>query len=85
MSGVTLVGMQYSHVVRELGESRDRVLGRFSALGGKRDRWARVDREAMSEALTRSEDAIEIEGGKTAPLRAALKAARRRLELELWP
>lgn len=85
--------MLYAHVVRELGEARDAVLERFAVSGGDRERWARRDREMMAEALTRTEDELEMRSpgpvdsgaGKNQGCRRALRAVRRRLEVELWP
>ena len=74
--------IQYRAVVRVLGEVRDEVLGRFSELGGNRDRWVRVDWGAMAHALTAAEDRLELGRGREA-LRLALRGARRELEAHL--
>jgi hypothetical protein len=71
-------------VLRAIGaddEIRRHALDAFKATGGNMDRWSRRDREAMADALTAAEDALE--GSRRAAL-VNLRAARRRLELELW-
>lgn len=66
--------------------SRPRILSRFRASGGNLDRWARSDREAMVDAITVAEDALEVHTkGRDTEERRALRDIRRRLELELWP
>ena len=47
-------------------------------------RWRRA-REATADALTRTEDWLELTHPRRAADRAALQAVRRRLEWELWP
>ena len=74
--------IQYRAVVRVLGEVRDEVLGRFSKLGGNRDRWVRVDWSAMAHALTAAEDRLEMGRGREG-LRLDLRSARRELEAHL--
>jgi len=76
--------IEYRGVVRELGRARDDVLGRFRAQGCDADRWERRDRVAMSEALTRVEDALELGHPRWAE-REALRGVRRGLEVELEP
>ena len=78
--------IDYRAVVRVLGDARDDVLKRFKSLGGNRDRWRRPDWEAMSEALTRAEDAREgLTGRAQSACTGELRASRRVLELALWP
>ncbi len=80
--------VMYRQVVRVLGAARDPVLERFAALGGDRDRWHRVDRERMAEALTRTEDEWERDAGRSRDAlaaRAGMQRVRRALEVELWP
>ena len=74
--------IQYRAVVRVLGEVRDEVLGRFSKLGGNRDRWVRVDWSAMAHALTAAEDRLELGRGREG-LRLDLRSARREREAHL--
>ena len=72
-------------ILRSIGsaeEIRRRVLDAFKAKGGDLDRWQRRDRVAMADAMTATEDAFE--GRRSAAL-ANLRAARRRLETELFP
>ena len=79
---------EYRAVVRTLGAARDPVLDRFAALGGDRDRWQRRDREAMTEALTRTEDEWERDAGRSRDAlaaRASMQRVRRQVEVELWP
>lgn len=64
---------------------RPEVVTRFREAGGDFARWSRLDREHLADALTRTEDWLELEHPNRHADRAALKAARRRLELELWP
>lgn len=77
--------LKYTETLAALGDVRDFALMKFRKAGGKRDRWARVDREAMADALTRAEDFVENQSPKNKALRESLKQTRRRLELELWP
>jgi hypothetical protein len=77
-------------VLRALGPhdgARVLVLAAFRARGGSPDTWRqRPTREAMAEALSRVEDAVEVENrGRTAAVRLALRGIRQRVERELWP
>ena len=76
------VGVTYSAVLRSLDDDaqvRSDVTRMFKALGGDRDRWARRDKLAMADALTRVEDALEI--ARPRYDRARIKAVRRALEM----
>jgi len=79
-----------------LGEhdrARALVMGRFKALGGELDHvdGVRAHRVRLVDALTFAEDRIELADAGHARAfdrsadRQALRALRRRLELELWP
>ena len=72
---------RYSTVLGALGrdEVRERVLDRFKARGGERNRWAVPDSDVMAEALTRAEDWLEVEHPRW-PERGTLAAVRRKLE-----
>jgi hypothetical protein len=65
--------------------TRIEVVARFRARGGDFARWERLDREHLCNAMTATEDWIELQhpGWKTD--RDELRTARRRLECELWP
>ena len=72
-------------VLSAIGEhepTRRRVLDRFKASGGSLDGWhERKTHQAMADALTFAEDALELEThGRCTPLRSSLRALRRRLE-----
>ncbi len=45
----------------------------------------RLAREAVADALTAAEDALEGRRGQALEERAKVRACRRALELELWP
>jgi len=83
--------MTYRELVRAIGGCqgegvRDAVMGRFRALGGSADRWRRQDRAAMAEALTRTEDSLELVRGAIALAnRLVLQGLRRPLEVACWP
>jgi len=78
----------WSDVLRavESDETRQRIVERYRSAGFTLDQFATVRRarEAMSDAITRAEDWLELEK-PTAGDRTRLKAVRRRLEWELWP
>ena len=80
---------EYRNVLQALADrdARSRVLAEFRRRGGTPDTWRlRSTREAMADALTRTEDAIELESrGRMTAERLALRGIRRRLECELWP
>jgi hypothetical protein len=64
----------------EAGEvARGEVMLRFRVLGGDLDRWQGRDREAMREAITRTEDWLELEH-PAMRCRDGLRAVRRTLE-----
>jgi hypothetical protein len=76
-------------VLRALGPhdgARALVLADFRARGGSPDTWhLRSTREAMVEALSRAEDALEVESrGRMTAARVDLRGIRRRVERELW-
>jgi len=56
-------------------------MDRFRASGGNRDRWAPRDRLAMADAITHTEDWLELEHPGWGE-RAALATMRRALEGE---
>ena len=76
----------YREVVRALAAdngARSETLADFRAHGGSPDRWQRSDREAMASALSRCEDDLEARArGRMTEARIAVRAVRRRLELE---
>ena len=49
------------------------------------ERWHALDRRFVAIALGRAEDRLELRGGAARGERDAIRAIRRRLELELWP
>lgn len=59
----------------------------YRAAGFSADDFANVRkaREAMADALTRTEDDLEMAGPRAQAERAAIRAVRRRLERELHP
>jgi hypothetical protein len=67
-------------------ETRLRVLAAYGALGFRPDDFGhmRAAREALGEALVRTEDWLELHRPRS-PERQALKALRSPLERELWP
>ena len=75
-------------------ETRSRCLLRYRLAGFTPDDFgrSRLAREAMSDALTRTEDLLEyqaVDRPRRAHLydaeRAAIRNVRRRLEREVWP
>ena len=67
--------------------ARSFVLARFREAGFNGDQWAeRKAREFLAGLLTAAEDAVELRSRAPAVAaeRAAIRAVRRRLELELW-
>ena len=58
----------------------------FRARGVSPDTWhLRPTREAMAEAPSRAEDALEVESrGRMTAARVELRGIRRRVERELW-
>jgi hypothetical protein len=67
--------------------ARSFVLARFREAGFSGDSWAdRKSREFMAGLLSAAEDTLELraQGHVIAAERAAIRALRRRLELELW-
>lgn len=67
--------------------TRETLMARYRAAGFTPDDFAgrRGAREAMADALTRTEDALEDRSSVGSRERAALCDVRRRLEWELWP
>jgi hypothetical protein len=68
--------------------TRSTALSRFRAAGFKPDEFAhhRNVRESVLEGHVSAEDALEaIRGEGATASRRAIKAVRRRLEVELWP
>jgi hypothetical protein len=64
--------------------ARAEVMARFRERGGSLDRWRRSDVRAMADALSWTEDALElVTHGRMTPARAGLKKLRRLLEDEL--
>lgn len=69
-------------LLADAGEAHRRaVLDRFKTAGGDLDRWGRRDVEAMADAITRTEDELELRCS-TSPARAKLRTLRRALEVE---
>lgn len=68
------------------GEARERVLAAYREAGFRSEQFERNRnaREAMADALTYTEDWLELERPR-APERKMLAGVRRRLEWELWP
>ena len=67
-------------LLAEAGEAHRRaVLDRFKAAGGDLDRWSRRDLVSMADAITRTEDELELRCS-TSPARAKLRTLRRSLE-----
>jgi hypothetical protein len=96
MSGVAIVSaarcerVAWPDVLRAVqsAKARERALVRYRTAGFTPDDFAakRAAREAMADALTRTEDDLELNPGRDAQAtRAAIRAVRRRLEVELWP
>jgi len=77
--------IEYRAVVCAIAGSRDRVLAKFRALGGNPSRWRRRDQEAMAEALSRTEDELELGNPMQRAAGIKLRQIRRALEDELWP
>ena len=80
----------WSDVLRVIQDepTRSRALARFRAAEYKADEFAtrRNVRESILEGLVSAEDALEMSPGAGATAsRRAIKAVRRRLEVELWP
>ena len=80
--------------VLETDETRSTCLSRYRDAGFTPDDFARSRpaREAMSDALTRTEDWLEYQSMSRPcrahlydAARAAIRNVRRRLERELWP
>ncbi len=68
-------------------EARSAALGLYRARGFRPDDFGRIRRarEAMADALTRTEDMLEMRGRRSDDERARVRAVRRQLEWELWP
>jgi hypothetical protein len=65
--------------------TRVEVVARFRAQGGDFGRWSRLDHQHLANAMTATEDWLELEHPGWKLDRAELLAARRRLECKLWP
>jgi len=83
--------LQWPDVLRAVPspKTRERALDAYRAAGFTPDDFAakRAAREAMADALSRTEQWLELapENASRAAGRAAIRAVRRRLEFELWP
>jgi len=82
-------GASYREVLAALDAAglpaRTLVIDRFRGRNGRRDRWSVADVRAMCDAITASEDDEELRvGGRVTETRDALRAIRRRLELEAF-
>ncbi len=79
----------YPDVLRVLpdDETRSCALSRFREAGFSADSFGhrRGARVAMAEALTSTEDWLEVEHPRRTRERDAIRAVRRRLEQEIWP
>lgn len=75
------------HAGNEGGEARALALSLYRAAGYGPDDFARsrAARMAMADALTRTEDHLEIQGARRDAERGRIRAVRRRLEATLWP
>jgi hypothetical protein len=62
---------------------RDEVARRFRALGGDFGRWRRIDRDRLADAITATEDRLEMDSPRSRD-RLTLREFRRRLERELF-
>lgn len=71
--------------ISEDPEIRQIVLGHFRANGGSVDRWQLTDRQAMADAITKGEDALEMMRMSTAraALRVELRRVRRLIENDI--
>ncbi len=64
-------------------DSRSRIIAAFKAKRGNLDRWEAMDRVAMALAITKEEDWLEYDGGRSREViayRKALQTVRRVLE-----
>lgn len=80
--------LQWPDVLRAVPRPETRVwlLARFRDRGFDADSFAfKMGRVAMAEALTATEDWLELEHPRWKEDRALLKLLRRVLEIELWP
>lgn len=79
----------WPEIVRALSRdaARDAVLGRYRTAGFTPDDFAsrRPARESMAEALTRTEDVLELRSGAPSREREAIGDLRRRIEWEICP
>jgi hypothetical protein len=79
-------GISWGVISKKLSEGIHReVVSRFKEHGGDFGRWSRIDWERLCDAMTAAEDWLESEHPGRQRDRAALRAARRQLEKELWP
>lgn len=92
-------GVTFADVLRAVqgDETRSYALGRYRAAGHSVDAFGtgskgghRAAREAMADALSRTEDWLEVDERRAGrdqrqAERLAIRDVRRRLELELWP
>ena len=75
--------LSYPQALRPLDTTRDAVLAAFRSAGGDRNRWQRADWQAMADAMTGAEDALELRRGEHAAAeRAAIRQVRRSLETD---
>lgn len=87
-TNVTGSVLKWPDVLRAVPRPEVRVwlLARFRGRGFDADSFRlRSVREGMADALTATEDWLEINHPRWLEDRALLKELRRRLELELWP
>ena len=73
-----VMAMDSREVWAGLGEWRELVLPRYRALGGGRGGWGKAAGRRMAEAITRTEDELEL--GRSRGDRAPLRDLRRKLE-----
>lgn len=79
---------EWPDVLRAVPGSKTRswLIQQYKDSGFNADSFAtRKGREAMANALTATEDWLEIRGTIGARARSRVRDLRRRLELELWP
>lgn len=79
----------WTHVLAALqgDEARSLAMSLYRSAGFGPDDFAphRAARQAMADALVRTEDHLEIQGARHDAERGRIRAVRRRLEGELWP
>lgn len=87
----TLTPNQINKAIND-GDAWSSVFKKFIAFGGDINQWLTKDQEYMCDALTYTEDELELEyldrrRGRDVlmALRLRMRDIRRKLECELWP